>query len=200
MGDYPRHPSGRLLFPWEIPSRPGGGVSPLAGEPGPNPLVNTPDWMRGALRLKGDEVPTLLWLPNIQPVIETFQGGWGLARYVTLTGTQPFSQPGGGINLIDPDPDPDLALVHRILAVDLIHTGGIAAGRVTYAISGVTRSAVNIAPSTVLATDDIFSAGHPIIVPPGFTFRFNFPATGVGESYVTNVLAARAPAGFPLAL
>lgn len=179
MADYPKHPSGRLLFPWEIPARPGGGVAPLAGEPGPNPVVNTPAWMREALALKGDEVPTNVWLPNIQPTLEVFQDGWGIATYgigvdgsavaltltaAAITGTLLTADEG----------------VHRrIIEIQVTHT---APGTIRLRLfkdafgAGVAiASDVPVGAGVTLGTAQILN-GHPLIVPP----RFRLAATALG--------------------
>ncbi|MEE8177700.1 MAG: hypothetical protein V3T65_06875 [Acidobacteriota bacterium] len=199
MADYPRHPSGRLPFPWEIPSRPGGGVSPLADEPGPNPVVNTPNWLRDALALKGDEVPSNLWLPNIQPTLEAFQDGWGIARYFVGVDGDGIA---GRLTAAAPNQvllTADTAVHRRIIEIDAEHD---AAGNITltlfatfFSVPPIAITVVTVPTATVLGTVQLLD-GHPLIVPP----RFGLSGVAVGlagvEVLAVNFSFVEVPTGF----
>lgn len=90
----PRRPT----FPWKVRTETGG---PPRRGPLVNQIVAVANWLRGALQLKGDEVPSNLLLPDVQPVIDVYQRGFPRTRWFQ----SPFSLTAGAPSVLQGPPD-----------------------------------------------------------------------------------------------
>lgn len=164
-----------------------------------------PSRLTQMLGLQADAVPHRLHPPGaVAPIVDAYQSGWTLANYLTTAGSQPGGAAVATVELLPQDE----GLVRRIMAGRLV-TSVVAGANVSIALrrtlpSGgqlqVELTAVLIPDGEVFGNEQLFPAGHPLIVPPGFNLVINFPATAAGEIVASQFVVAEAPAGYSLAL
>lgn len=182
----------RPSFPWKVRTKTGAppGRGSLVNE-----IVRVPNWLRNGLNLKGNEVPSDLELPTVQPTLDVYQDGWAVAEYRTTTSFITVASPADVAIAADP------ALTRRLLAISAQHN----AAAVRHLLLRLTapRGLDNV--FVVYAAIPV-GAAHPFpadlgswdgIVPPGWQLDIiNSDIVG-GESMTPiNAIYVEVPDGF----
>ena len=166
-----------------------------------NILSRFPSWLYSALGLSEPNIPRALETDLILSVLDVYQSGVGVARYVT----QVVNHPASTASLTYEITPRDENLVRLILGTDIDRQGG--AGTPTYSYfledGPVTVENILLAARTLGAGPDLdswttISNGQRWIIPPNFRLRVNLPTTVAGETWRVRTAWVETRAGFKL--
>lgn len=159
-----------------------------------------PDWMQQALELQNPDVPALI-APRgpVSPVLDAYQGGWGvgdgLSIYETVRLQIPAGTAQGDHTWVEGVPETGM-LVLQCSSL----RGGAGATSISVRARNTTLNlshAFCIVDGTENRGWEFMAAGAPWwIVPPGFDLEINHSGTGAGDTLDLRALLLRFRAGF----
>lgn len=177
-------------------------------------ISRRPDWLFEALRMQEPQLVTDIDSQAIQPSMDVYQDGWGLARYIvqryntgvfgatTLVAIPDFSFPPAPIG----SSARNEPVVRKVFAIAMFANPLTAATTLSWKYRRFSDLRVVTLRNLSITTGDFFDWTLAIsngvrdwTVPPGLQLICEFGGTGnAGDTVSTEILWAEAPSGFGL--